>query len=192
MNVVFNPLFRANRGSLAQLVVNIKDMTTRLGEPNSENQMQVRLYPIIKEICMKLYTRYEELLTTVSNEHLREFSYFLMGPYGNGTLRRATSNRMERKQYKYSELGPSFRAISNRLYHAIREVSSRLESEKYSSDVQVYTALKEFLTTFSDSVNEYSNEWKTTVYRIREELGVTVNSHSNNNTNNSTTNVATN
>lgn len=171
-NVNYNSTFRTNKGALAQLVMNLNDMKTRLDKPTENNQVQGKLYPVIENICNRLYNKYVDMTSNVSEDHVREFSYFLMGPYGNGTLRHPTAIRAERKMYKYSELGPTFRAMSNRLSHALREVESRLESEKYSGDVESYTALKVFLTDFDTELKECSEDWKNTVYKVREEEGI--------------------
>jgi hypothetical protein len=108
----------------------------------------------------------------VSADYLREFSYFLMGPYGNGTLRYPTTNRAETKKYRYSELGPTFRAMSNRLSHASREIESRLVSEKYEERKNSYVELKKFFTEFDKQLKECSQQWKTTVYSVRSDGGV--------------------
>jgi hypothetical protein len=171
-DVSYSPTFRMNRGALAQHVVNLKHMRDRLDKPSADNKIQAKLYPAITKICDNLYNAYVKLCDSVDDNHVREFSYFLMGPYNNGTLRQPTRIRGEKKMYKFSELGPSFRAMSNRLFHAKREVENRLTSEKYSGDVDSYTALKKFLDDFSAELTTQSEEWKNTVYKVRDEEGI--------------------
>jgi hypothetical protein len=81
-------------------------------------------------------------------------------------------NRSENKKYRYSELGPTFRAMTNRLAHVSREVQSRLESDKYTERKDSYVNLKMFLTAFNEELKECSLQWKTTVYSVRNEEGV--------------------
>lgn len=171
-NVKYDSVYRINKGAIAQLVMSLKDMKERLAEPDKNNKVQTKLYPEIKNICNKLCDKYVELLSNVSDDNLREFSYFLMGPYGDGTLRYPTTNRSENKKYRYSELGPTFRAMTNRLAHASREVHSRLESDKYAERRDSYVNLKMFLTTFNEELKECSLQWKTTVYSVRNEEGI--------------------
>ena len=171
-NVNYNSTFRTNKGALSQLIMNLNDMQTRLDAPTETNKIQCKLYPVIVNICDRLYTKYVTMTSNVADAHVREFSYFLMGPYGNGTLRHPTAIRAERKMYKYSELGPTFRAMSNRIAHASREVESRLETDKYSGDTNSYTALREFLVEFLTELKDCSEEWKNTVYKVRDEEGI--------------------
>ena len=171
-NVNYSSTFRTNKGALSQLIMNLNDMKTRLDTPTENNKVQGKLYPVIVNICDRLYNKYVDMASKVSESNVREFSYFLMGPYGNGTLRHPTAIRAERKMYKYSELGPTFRAMSNRIAHASREVDSRLESDKYSDDTESYTALKEFLAEFLTELKDCSEEWKNTVYKVRDEEGI--------------------
>jgi hypothetical protein len=171
-DVDYNSTFRVNKGALAQLVYSLVDMKNRLDSPDENNKVQMKLYPVIESICDRLHTKYVDLLKDVKPDLHREFSYFLMGPYGNGTLRYPTSINTEKKMYKYSELGPTFRAMSNRLVHASREVRSRLVSEKYSERKESYEALLNFLTEFDKELKSCSETWKDTVYKVRSEEGI--------------------
>ena len=171
-DVKFVREFRINKGALAQLVTSLKDMRDRLANPDENNKVQMKLYPVIKLVCNKLYDKYVELLAEVDTDYHREFSYFLMGPKGDGTLRYPTTNKSENKKYQYSELGPTFRAMANRLAHMNREIDLRLGYERYEHRKDSYSSLKKFLTDFEQALKECSDQWKTTVYSVRSEEGI--------------------
>lgn len=171
-DVKFVREFRINKGALAQLVTSLKDMRDRLANPDENNKVQMKLYPVIKLVCNKLYDKYVELLTEVDTDYHREFSYFLMGPKGDGTLRYPTTNKSENKKYQYSELGPTFRAMANRLAHMNREIDLRLGYERYEHRKDSYISLKKFLINFEQALKECSDQWKTTVYSVRSEEGI--------------------
>jgi len=171
-DVKFTRDFRINKGALAQLVTSLKDMRDRLSYPDENNKVQVKLYPAIKLICNKLHDKYVDLLTGVDAGYHKEFSYFLMGPRGDGTLRYPTTNKSENKKYQYSELGPTFRAMANRLAHMNREIDLRLGYERYEDRKDSYVYLKKFLTDFEQELKECSDQWKTTVYSVRNEEGI--------------------
>ena len=163
----YNSSFRINKGATAQLVYNLQDMKERLGNP--ENNVQSKLYPEIKEICEDIVERYKLLCKNVSEDFVKEYSYFLMGPYGDGTLRHSTNFKSEKKTYQYSELGSCFRSISNRLFHIKREVEQRLSNEKYVDRIESYKSLKTDIDSFDKNIKESSERWKNKVYQVREE-----------------------
>jgi hypothetical protein len=171
-NVIFARDFRINKGALAQLVASLEDMKNRLAHPDENNKVQMKLYPVIKLICNKLYDKYVDLLANVDTDYHREFSYFLMGPKGDGALRYPTTNKSENKKYQYSELGPTFRAMANRLVHMNREIDLRLGYERYEDRKDSYVCLKKFITDFEQELKECSDQWKTTVYSVRNEEGI--------------------
>jgi len=170
--IKFNSSYRINKGATAQLVRSLQDMSNRLGDP--ENSIQKKLYPEIKEICESLVEKYKSLCESVNEEYVREYCYFLMGPYGDGTLRHSTNFKSEKKSYQYSELGSCFRSISNRLFHISREVEQRLSNEKYEDRKNSYESLKSDISLFDKYVKELSEKWKNAVYKIREEEDVKV------------------
>ena len=172
-NVSFSPLYSLNRGTLSQLILGLNNMRLKIDENTVEkNKMQTKIYPIISIMCKKIYDMYLESCKNIDSNDLRIYSYFLMGPFGNGTLRNPTSASNERKIYKYAELGTLFKAILSRLYHAHREVENRISNEKFFSDKTSYEHLKLFLETFNIYVTQLSITWRDSINKIREEEGV--------------------
>ena len=170
-NVKYDNSYRINKGTLAQLVVSLRDMTERL-DIKSNNNVQTKLYPIIKKICTNAYDKYIELCNNVTNDDLNEHAYFLMGPFMNGSFRFPLLSKTERKQYKYAEVGPTLRSILNRIFHAKREVNNRLINGKYVGKETSYQNLNIFLEKYDEYIKELSNEWKTSVYQIRKEENI--------------------
>ena len=170
-NVKYDNSFRMNKGTLAQLIVSLKDMGDRL-ELRSDNNVQKKLYPVIKEICSEVYNKYVELCGTVKEENLNEHAYFLMGPYMNGTFKFPLSSKFERKQYKYAEVGPTLKSVLNRIFHAKREVTNRLTKDKYEDKKSSYVELNNFLEMLEVHIKELSEKWKNSVFKIRKEENV--------------------
>ena len=158
-NVKYDNSFRMNKGTLAQLIVSLKDMGDRL-ELRSDNNVQKKLYPVIKEICSEVYNKYVELCGTVKEENLNEHAYFLMGPYMNGTFKFPLSSKFERKQYKYAEVGPTLKSVLNRIFHAKREVTNRLTKDKYEDKKSSYVELNNFLEMLKFILKNYLKNGK--------------------------------
>ena len=169
LKTFFSDTYKVSKGSASQVVLGFQAMSERLQEPSNEYQ-QV-LYPKLKELCLRLSTKYvDTFLTTFGSDVERQvFGANLNGNRNNGSLYRSIPSGVNRNlTYNYAQFGQLTRVLTSRLrFIAQREASSVQRYRDSVDEGTTYETLRTRVNTFLSFLDELTTEWNTLVSDTR-------------------------
>lgn len=163
--IKYNPRWRINKGALSQLIYHLNIMAQNTKNNKNNNKFQIKMFPIINDICHQIINNYHFLLNKylLDSDSKNIFPYFICGPLNNGTMFKPTTNKKEMRTYDYCELGITMRTIKDRLFHIKRVANNRINNDKYCNDIDIYNNLILFSSELQNTVEKYSILWKNKV-----------------------------
>lgn len=171
----FNDTYKVSKGSASQVVLGFQSMSERLQEPS--NEYQQTLYPKLKELCERLFTKYvETFLTTFSNNVERQvYGANLNGNRNNGSLYRSIPSGVNRNlTYNYAQFGQLMRVLTSRLrFIAQRDPSSVQRYKESAEEMCAYQKLQTNVNTFLTFISELLSEWNLLVSETRTKFAPT-------------------
>jgi hypothetical protein len=158
--VKYSPTYRTSRGSIAQMIVNLLDMSKRIqSNVNTNKEMSERMISGMT----KLLNAYTSYCSSVDKSCIEYVSLELMGPYRDGVLERPL--KFEYSIYEFLSYGKCLHLLSKRVEYVRKRLFKKSTDLGKMSDSE--KSLSDFLDSFVVSLQAESSEWKTFVLEHR-------------------------
>jgi hypothetical protein len=175
-HLTFNATYRVSKGSSSQLVLGLRNMSERLGEP--QNDYQRTIYPLIRQFVECIVSQYETtFLSTTNPVERRVYGTSLNGFRNDGSLRQSVSGRVNRNlTYSYAQFGQLLTLLTGRFRYITSRDASRVRRfqdhpEEKTAFLKLQYDAQNFLTFLTTEVYDV---WRARLNEARTTNNVNV------------------